>query len=1299
MITLKHLTVERFRLLRELNIHFPQRGSILVQGPNEAGKSALLESIYFALYGEPLFPERRKRGLDELVLYGATNAVVTLTLAIGATEMTIVRTIERSRGQNATLTIRRLGQTEEETLTRLFQVNERIIQEIGLLDGETLRNSCLIEQKGLNRLETLHSTEREATIRKLLGIEKLTRLTEHFKVTPFDEKQLAEASNRLKLAKVQARIPQCSTKLAEVETALDAVAVLEDLTAVEQQEAEIAEQEAELDILQRRRHELKSRHGRVQQLKKADTTLEAIIAAYDTIAKAKQELPLLEKQIAELERREQEELPTLEKRVSELSELLQSFGTLQRMSNDLLTAVDAIKELEHDLKHQDNLQEQLKDLNEQIEQAQARVIQAEQALYELEERRRAGRPVLETRLERMNVLLERLSVLRQLEEKYTRRLQSSDKAKENETQLGKVQKDLRETEQELTLVESEAKQSQQQADALEKRWRRISTRRQYEEWQRLRGLSQGLSEAEQHVRAAHQQQEKLTLAALEARGTARRHLIVASICVAVLVICAILAVALHSSSVVVAVAAGIIAIVAAGVAGVSFQSYTKARKEEETTDRQMQEAINRVGMMVAAREAAIRMSGNQEALAQVENEIQVLGGTVPRSLEEVAYYLQQLQDTGESLSDLQQQIQAKRDETNASRNQVNVTMEAVARLRKERLRLEEERKRAGWDDIEGNLRTDQTALERMHQEITLLASQEGLPLPSINKRLQILSSTPFGSISGVPLTPMLQNEQEDEIGIPTLESLVESTIKATERELASLDGKVDLVAELQTQVKVQQEALILLQNRQRSLEERTERYTVNSPSQQIEQMREQQTTLRNALQALQDSLRQRVKTLGVAFGQAAINSAEGAARKQLEDLHIVLGGKLALESQHAKYSASLKEQQEALAEHYKQLAKYSNSLGSWIVPPNPFAEALVGLRTRCQKELEEAQETLIVQELDRLQLQEGALHAKINLCRQEIEDAHEHIATMLVQRKRPSAKGYSRAQLVVVWPLLETYSVEDHLSLEDERIAIEKELAELEEQELQLSTLLQTGGLRLNLEQARSRMEQQERSYQTKKRGNQLVKAVNERLIAKMQPRTEYYMQHLLPLLTSGRYHDIRLTTESTEENGTDNSFRVQVWDTAAAEYVSKSALSGGAADQLSLALRLAFAIAALPRELTIAPGFVILDEPFSSFDRGRAQALVDVVTGELLSQHFEQIILISQSSAFDPTMFPYHIYMDNGVIVESNLPVVQTPVVIVPERPQKPELVEVDDDDESGDETMVVAAVQAVHATAVGGE
>jgi DNA repair exonuclease SbcCD ATPase subunit len=212
----------------------------------------------------------------------------------------------------------------------------------------------------------------------------------------------------------------------------------------------------------------------------------------------------------------------------------------------------------------------------------------------------------------------------------------------------------------------------------------------------------------------------------------------------------------------------------------------------------------------------------------------------------------------------------------------------------------------------------------------------------------------------------------------------------------------------------------------------------------------------------------------------------------------------------------------------------------------------------------------------------------------------------------------------------------------------------LEEEEQVRSTQLHTGDTILDLEQARIRMEQQERSYQTKKRGNQLVKAVNERLMRKMVSRTEYYMQQILPLLTSGRYHDVRLTTEEEEGTSSGGPFRLRVWETAAGEYISKTALSGGTADQLSLALRLAFAIAVLPRELTLAPGFLILDEPLSSFDRERTQALVDVVTGESTTRHFEQAILISHSSAFDPALFPYHGYLENGVVVESNLPIVQ---------------------------------------------
>jgi DNA repair exonuclease SbcCD ATPase subunit len=1248
MIILKHLTVERFRLLRELNVHFPQRGSILIQGPNESGKSALLESIYFALYGEPLSSGRGKRSLDDLISYGATSATVTLSLAIGATDLTVTRSLERGKGQTVCLLVHRLGMPQEPPITRLDAANERIVAELGLMDGEALRNSCLIEQKGLERLEVLSGVEREATVRKILGIENMTHLAEQFQVTPEDERLLKDCADRLQLAEIQARIPQLGQQLNDIEAALDAVNVAENLAEVIQQEADITEQEQALTRTKTRRGELKNNQSRVQHLKKADETLAEIITAYDGIAEARQQIPELEKQIADLERREREELPVLEKRVSELSELLRSFGTLQRMSNDLLVAVDTIKDLELELKQHDEVKDDLKSLEDQVTHARERLQQAKQSLQELEEGRRAGRPQLEARLQRLQVLAERLSALRHLEEQTVRRLESKGQAQDNLTQIQKTRRELIETEHELELVEIEAKQAQQQADGLEKRWRQLAMRRQIDEWYRLEGQAQGLAQAEQHVRLAYQQQEKLNLTAMEARSAANRYKGFLAGCIALFVVS--FGVAAYSVlqgttvSFVVAAIAAVAAILLIVGAALSFQSFNKASTESKEADRLVQDAISKVGMMVTARETAMRMAGSGEARQQVEHEIRSLGGTVPRSLEEAQAILQQTRDNSESLAEMQQQSRLKREEATAARNQVNVTMEAVAQLRKSLSQLEELRRREDWDNIDENLENDQAALERMNQEITMLAGQEGLPLPSISDRLQ---SNPALGISTSGLHDI------STVGIPELEDLVDGTVRATEREMATLDGKLDLVGDLVAQVKIHQDALDVLLARRKVIEEREERYHTTNPAQQIEKTREQQVILRQALQSLQDSLRQRVRPLGVPFGQAAISSAEMSARKQLEELQISLGNKFMLQEKLANYTVQLRELQESLAEHYKQLAKFSNTLGSWIVPPKPFAEALVALRHRCQKEIELANEPGIVKELEMLKNQEGATRARIELCHQEIEEAQERINALLEARNRPRPKSCTAEDIASVWPLFADYTMLDRERLEDEREQLEHELDELERSELAMNAELQAGDAPLDLAQARARMEQQERVYQTKKRGGQMLMAAGERILQKMSPRTERAMQQILPLLTSGRYHDVHLVTEPEEGAISGGPFQIQVWDSAAGEYVFSDALSTGTAAQLSLALRLAFAIATLPRELNAAPGFILLDEPLSSFDRGRAHALVDVVSGDALSQHFEQILLISHSNAFDPTMFPYHLYLDNGLVVESNLPVV----------------------------------------------
>src|SRR5258708_5635214 len=103
------------------------------------------------------------------------------------------------------------------------------------------------------------------------------------------------------------------------------------------------------------------------------------------------------------------------------------------------------------------------------------------------------------------------------------------------------------------------------------------------------------------------------------------------------------------------------------------------------------------------------------------------------------------------------------------------------------------------------------------------------------------------------------------------------------------------------------------------------------------------------------------------------------------------------------------------------------------------------------------------------------------------------------------------------------------------------------------------------------------------------------------------------------------------------------------------------------------------------APVLVPLAEPLTSSSRERMQALVDMVTGEALGQHFEQVLFISHNHSFDATAFAYHIYVDNGLVAESNLPVVvdyvspgQTVFTPLPEVTELDELIAVEIDIES---------------------
>ena len=178
------------------------------------------------------------------------------------------------------------------------------------------------------------------------------------------------------------------------------------------------------------------------------------------------------------------------------------------------------------------------------------------------------------------------------------------------------------------------------------------------------------------------------------------------------------------------------------------------------------------------------------------------------------------------------------------------------------------------------------------------------------------------------------------------------------------------------------------------------------------------------------------------------------------------------------------------------------------------------------------------------------------------------------------------------------------------------------------------------LAEAAAALAETELDLAARRRTQDILGQTRQRMINKVLPDTMRNMCLLLPLLTAGRYRYAELTPD----------YRLQVWDERKHGYVEKSLYSGGTQDQFSLALRLGFALAALPRELGTSPGFLFLDEPLSSFDHDRTAALIDLLTHGQIATFFQQVFLISHSQAFDPSRFTHHIVMEEGGVAHSTL-------------------------------------------------
>ena len=273
MIHLKRLYAHNFKQLQEIELHFPDRARILVQGKNEAGKSTLFEALYFALFGSALATESGARGLDDLIRYGIEKADVELWIQIGVRVFKIKRKIVRGKSNTWELDVERDGQIEEEIRGNTV-VNKRLIGELGF-DGDALLNTCFVEQKKLEKLEGLNRAKREESLAKLLNLDALVQVETDLKLRAEDKQAVERLKKRADLAAIQAELPTHENELAKTESQLRLIdlrgaaqGALSETRAVQQLDAQIHALDAQ-------------RTQTAQRIERLDTLREAMLNVKD----------------------------------------------------------------------------------------------------------------------------------------------------------------------------------------------------------------------------------------------------------------------------------------------------------------------------------------------------------------------------------------------------------------------------------------------------------------------------------------------------------------------------------------------------------------------------------------------------------------------------------------------------------------------------------------------------------------------------------------------------------------------------------------------------------------------------------------------------------------------------------------------------------------------------------------------------------------------------------------------------------------------------------------------------------
>jgi energy-coupling factor transporter ATP-binding protein EcfA2 len=1206
MIILERLSITRFKGVRAVVLDLPERGAILIEGNNEAGKSTLFESIHFAMYGRTLTGT-----LADAVPHDADDAEVSLRLRIeragkSPDSLDITRTIT-SGGTQASSGVRLRvvrGGTEAEEVRRVGDANRRIAQELGGLTADTFVNSCFVPQKQLAGLETLDRSQREAAVASLLNLDRLTRAAQAFAVRATDTEELRRHEARVALAEGTEARASIEARRILAEANVQRLNVLETLATVEaaSRRAREAAVDAIKAIAQRdRATAVVNRHAllveastawmavedAVRQANDARTASRSSLARQREATAAQTAVPDADARLERLRGIEAHLASVTSWMIEERPALRQAVAVIDarrlariRANADLQAAEVELRDLDSQLRVVEARREALHPTIASRDAARARRVAIDtlrDAVFRREARRREAteadvavnaRVDADERLalarERLAVASARVVLLDRDRDAVAHRdqllrirttLAAAIDAREAHAQARARNERLRD----LTLGVVEASPSpsghldlQVHIDHPLTGARIVDLRLDADG-----GVSASSREAtdDETRRARHGEIPTLTPADLDVLDADARRARDALM---------LLGEARPSTTRAArdrlaeldAILAQPITFFDTGAHSVATTAREQAAAETHVHQRAVDSMETPTALARRAADAHAAATAASDVVAQSALE---LGLTVP-----------------EEAPSALQVIDAARREVDDALEATAVAAGAIEAAEREAIRLEDLRipATARADAARRDLARDDDDTLNRQEETARTAGRAG----DHDAVAQWQGAHAEARALGIDVPDSADAELPMREAITNLVEIVSRASRVASDEVTRLRARAGDVRSASDDAKLDAERV---------------RRAIDALNRAIAQARE--------------------------FASRAVESGTAEADSRLvEVIH-----QASTAANRFAYAQAPKASEDLPTEGIAAQIADGFAAASRFTGVDEARRALTDA-TDAERDADRAGAAARADA-------DTAWRVTIEAARSfglEIGDRPDDPEPVIARLREAAAltdgPELDRATALATWRavLAEAGTVTETIAGARRAIGDEDPLP---------------------VSEARTRRDIARLDLRARERAVAILTATRARMMAAILPDTQREMSRILPDLTAGRYQFPRL----------DDRFQLEVYDGRKRGWIRRSLFSGGTQDQFSLALRLGFAIAALPRELGTAPGFLFLDEPLSSFDRERTRALVDLLrdpTG-IVGTHFRQIFLISHSQAFDPGLFPYQIVMDEGRVARTTLP------------------------------------------------